>query len=144
MIVFVVLILFLGNVRAGLIVASVIPLAMLFAFILMRHPSLRMGQKEKYEKRRQTRHPHGHGETAYYSYTQALEKVRLTGSSLQKAKESERLAMEKYKEGHLSIVEVINAQLYHLDANINYIQSKRDACFAKSGLDRALGLYAQE
>lgn len=35
-IVFLVLILFLGNVRAGLIVASVIPLAMLFAFILMR------------------------------------------------------------------------------------------------------------
>ena len=35
-IVFLVLILFLGNVRAGLIVASVIPLAMLFAFIMMR------------------------------------------------------------------------------------------------------------
>ncbi len=35
-IVFVVLIIFLGNVRAGLIVASVIPLAMLFAFIMMR------------------------------------------------------------------------------------------------------------
>lgn len=35
-IVFLVLILFLGNFRAGLIVASVIPLAMLFAFILMR------------------------------------------------------------------------------------------------------------
>lgn len=36
LIVFLVLIVFLGNVRAGLIVASVIPLAMLFAFILMR------------------------------------------------------------------------------------------------------------
>lgn len=36
LIVFVVLMLFLGNIRAGLIVASVIPLAMLFAFILMR------------------------------------------------------------------------------------------------------------
>ena len=36
LIVFVVLMLFLGNVRAGLIVASVIPLAMLFGFILMR------------------------------------------------------------------------------------------------------------
>lgn len=36
LIVFFVLILFLGNVRAGLIVASVIPLAMLFAFIMMR------------------------------------------------------------------------------------------------------------
>lgn len=35
-IVFLVLIIFLGNLRAGLIVASVIPLAMLFAFILMR------------------------------------------------------------------------------------------------------------
>ena len=35
-IVFLVLIVFLGNVRAGLIMASVIPLAMLFAFILMR------------------------------------------------------------------------------------------------------------
>lgn len=35
-IVFVVLIIFLGNVRAGLIVASVIPLSMLFAFIMMR------------------------------------------------------------------------------------------------------------
>jgi len=36
LIVFVVLILFLGNIRAGLIVASVIPLSMLFGFILMR------------------------------------------------------------------------------------------------------------
>lgn len=35
-IVFLVLIFFLGNLRGGLIVASVIPLAMLFAFILMR------------------------------------------------------------------------------------------------------------
>ena len=36
LIVFVVLMLFLGDVRAGVIVASVIPLAMLFGFILMR------------------------------------------------------------------------------------------------------------
>lgn len=36
LIVFIVLMIFLGNVRAGLIVASVIPLAMLFGFILMR------------------------------------------------------------------------------------------------------------
>lgn len=36
LIVFLVLIIFLGNFRAGLIVASVIPLAMLFGFIMMR------------------------------------------------------------------------------------------------------------
>jgi cobalt-zinc-cadmium resistance protein CzcA len=35
LIVIFILILFLGNLRAGLVVASVIPLAMLFAFILM-------------------------------------------------------------------------------------------------------------
>ena len=35
-IVFVILMIFLGNVRAGLIVASVIPLSMLFGFIMMR------------------------------------------------------------------------------------------------------------
>ena len=36
LIVFLVLLLFLGNIRASIIVASVIPLAMLFGFILMR------------------------------------------------------------------------------------------------------------
>jgi len=36
LIVFVVLMIFLGNIRAGLIVASVIPLSMLFGFIMMR------------------------------------------------------------------------------------------------------------
>lgn len=36
LIVFLVLIIFLGNFRAGLIVASVVPLAMLFGFIMMR------------------------------------------------------------------------------------------------------------
>src|SRR5690606_22640647 len=37
LIVIFVLVLFLGNFRAGLIVSSVIPLSMLFAFILMRY-----------------------------------------------------------------------------------------------------------
>lgn len=78
-------------------------------------------------------------ETAYYSFTQSVEKVLLTENSLQKACESELLAMEKYKEGTVSIVEVINAQLYHQEAKVNYVQSKLDAQIAKSGLDRAMG-----
>lgn len=41
--------------------------------------------------------------------------------------------------GNISIVEVINAQLYHQDAKVNYIQSKLNAQIAKSGLDRAVG-----
>ena len=53
LIVFIVLIIFLGNVRAGLIVASVIPLAMLFAFILMRvfGVSANLGHRFRYRGR---------------------------------------------------------------------------------------------
>lgn len=78
-------------------------------------------------------------ETAFYTYSQAIEKVKLTESSLSKAADSEKMAMDKYKEGNISILEVINAQLYHQDAKINYIQSKLNAQIAKSGLDRATG-----
>ena len=49
-------------------------------------------------------------QTAHYNYKQAIDKVELTESSLSKASESEQMAMERYKEGNVSIVEVINAQ----------------------------------
>ncbi len=74
-------------------------------------------------------------ETAYYTFTQ-FDQVRLTESSLQKAAESERMAMDKYREGRISIVEVINAQLYHQQAKVNYIQSKLNAQVARSSYHR--------
>lgn len=77
--------------------------------------------------------------TAQYDYRQAVEKVKLTESSLQKARESEMLALDRYKEGRISIVEVINAQLYHQQAAVNYIQSKYEACIALSHVERAIG-----
>ena len=40
-------------------------------------------------------------ETAFYTYSQAIEKVRLTESSLSKAADSEKMAMDKYKEGNI-------------------------------------------
>lgn len=75
-------------------------------------------------------------ETAYYTFTQSIDQVRLTESSLQKAAESERMAMDKYREGPISIVEVINAQLYHQQAKVNYIQSKLNAQVARSSYHR--------
>lgn len=78
-------------------------------------------------------------EMAFYTYSQAVQQVRLTESSLKKAAESERIAMDRYKEGNISIVEVIDAQLYHQEAQTNYIQSKLNAQIARSGLDRAIG-----
>lgn len=78
-------------------------------------------------------------ETAFYNYSQAVRKVSLTESSLNKAEESKELAFEKYREGNISIVEVINAEIYHLEAKVNFIQSKLNAQIAKSGLERAGG-----
>lgn len=76
-------------------------------------------------------------ETASCNYSKAVEKIRLTASSLDKASENEHITTEKYKEGTISIVEVINAQLYHLQAKINYIQSKLDAQLALSAFNHA-------
>lgn len=78
-------------------------------------------------------------ETAYYTYTQAVRQVCLTESSLAKAATSEQLAMDKYKEGTISIVEVLNAQMYHQEAELNHIRSKLRAQLAKSSLERAAG-----
>lgn len=73
-------------------------------------------------------------ETAYYTYEQAIQKVKLTESSLQKAAQSETMAMDKYKERNLSIMEVLNAQMYHQEAQTNYIQLKLNVQIAKSSL----------
>ena len=56
-----------------------------------------------------------------------------------KAATSEQLAMDKYKEGTISIVEVLNAQMYHQEAELNHIRSKLRAQLAKSSLERATG-----
>lgn len=80
-------------------------------------------------------------QTAYYNYTEALDKIRLTENSLLKAKENEEMAMERYEEGEISIVEVINAQVYHLQAKRNFTQSKLNAQIAKSEVERAIGRY---
>lgn len=78
-------------------------------------------------------------ETAFYTYSRALRDVQFTESSLSKASESESLAMDKYREGDISIVEVINAQLYHQEAKVNHIQSKLTAQIVKSALEKAMG-----
>lgn len=81
-------------------------------------------------------------QSAYYSYSQAVNKVQLTSNSLLKASENEQLALDKYKEGNISIVEVLEAQMYHQQAQLNYIQSKANAQIYRSGFIRALGLYS--
>lgn len=65
--------------------------------------------------------------TSRTSLLQAMEQVNLSGSSLQNANENERQAMERYAEGKVSVLEVIDAQTYRQNAQINYAQAKAQA-----------------
>ena len=80
-------------------------------------------------------------QTARISLSQAINRVELTESSLEKAKENEQKALERYDEGKVSVVEVIEAQTYRQTAQLNHIQAKASAQGYYSGLMKALHLY---
>lgn len=80
-------------------------------------------------------------QTAHVAFTQAQQRVNLTFSSLEKAQENEKKAMEKYTEGKSSILEVIDAQTYRLTSQINYVQAKIAAQGHYSELLKALNQY---
>lgn len=58
---------------------------------------------------------------------QAVERVHLSESSLAKAEVNEAKAMERYNEGKVSVVEVIEAQTYRQTSQVNYVQAKAAA-----------------
>lgn len=80
-------------------------------------------------------------QTAHTSLSQAMQQVRLTGSSLEKARENERKAQERYDEGKTSIIEVIEAKNYRQASQINYVQAKVSAQGYYSDLLRAVHGY---
>ena len=80
-------------------------------------------------------------QTARLNLLQALEQVKLTGNSLEKAKENETKALERYGEGKTSILEVIDAQTYRENSQLNYVQAKTVAQSYYSGLIKALNAY---
>lgn len=73
--------------------------------------------------------------------SQALERVRLSESSLAKAEENEAKAVERYNEGKVSVVEVIDAQTYRQTSQVNYVQAKAAAQGHYSELIKALHSY---
>lgn len=80
-------------------------------------------------------------ETARLSLMQAMEQVRLSESSLEKAYENERKALERYGEGKVSVTEVIDAQTYRQTAQVNHVRAKMSAQTCYSGLIKALHGY---
>ena len=79
--------------------------------------------------------------TAAVSLIQAVERVNLTESSLNKACENERKALERYGEGKISVVEVIEAQTYRQTTQLNNVQARVSAQGYYSQLIKALNLY---
>lgn len=73
--------------------------------------------------------------------SQAIERVRLSESSLAKAEENEAKAVERYNEGKVSVVEVIDAQTYRQTSQVNYVQAKAAAQGYYSELIKALHGY---
>ena len=73
--------------------------------------------------------------------SQAIERVRLSESSLAKAEENEAKAVERYNEGKVSVVEVIDAQTYRQTSQVNYVQAKAAAQGHYSELIKALHNY---
>lgn len=80
-------------------------------------------------------------QAARVALLQAMERVRLSESSLAKASENEQKAVERYAEGKVSVVEVIDAQTYRQTAQVNYVQAKAAAQGHCSELMRALNRY---
>lgn len=72
---------------------------------------------------------------------QAQEQVKLTENSLEKARENEIKALERYSEGTVSILEVIDAQTYRENSQLNYVQAKVAAQGYYSSLIKALNAY---
>ena len=73
--------------------------------------------------------------------SQAIERGRLSESSLAKAEENEAKAVERYNEGKVSVVEVIDAQTYRQTSQVNYVQAKAAAQGHYSELIKALHSY---
>lgn len=80
-------------------------------------------------------------QTARVALTQAIRRVNLAGSSLVKARQNEQKALERYNEGKVSILEVIDAQIYRQTSQINHTTSKVAAQGHYSELLKALNGY---
>lgn len=80
-------------------------------------------------------------QTARLSLRQAIERTRLSESSLEKAYENEQKALERYAEGKISVVEVIEAQTYRQTSQVTYVQAKLAAQGYYSALIKASNGY---
>ena len=80
-------------------------------------------------------------QTAYTALNESIRQIELTHNSLEKAYENEQKALERYNEGRVSIVELIEAQTYRQAAQINFVQAKAAAQMNYATLLKATNQY---
>lgn len=73
-------------------------------------------------------------ETAANTLRKSLEQVSLTENSLQQAEENERRSLERYREGEISILEALDAQIYLQQARRNAVRLEEEIRFLDSYL----------
>lgn len=76
-----------------------------------------------------------------YSFQESISKVKLTQNSLSQAKLNLDAVNTKYTEGLAPLAEVLDAQMYWLNASRSYIQAKLENKVSLSLYEKALGLY---
>ncbi|MFA7347451.1 MAG: TolC family protein [Desulfurivibrionaceae bacterium] len=78
-------------------------------------------------------------ESAWLGITEAQARLAASSKEAEAARESQRLAMERYREGLGTMIEAIDAQAQALNAETAQIQAGYDQKIAEARLDRALG-----
>jgi outer membrane protein TolC len=78
-------------------------------------------------------------ESAWLGITEAQARFGASSKEMIAAQESQRLAMERYREGLGTMIEAVDAQAQALNAETAQIQSGYDQRIAEARLDRALG-----
>lgn len=78
-------------------------------------------------------------ESAWLGITEAQARLAASSKEAEAAQESQRLSMERYREGLGTMIEAIDAQAQALNAETARIQAGYDQRIAEARLDRALG-----
>jgi outer membrane protein TolC len=71
--------------------------------------------------------------------TQAREKIRVAGQAVGQAEENLRITRERFKQGLALNMDVLDAELFLLQAKMNRTQAAIDLALAQARLEKALG-----
>lgn len=78
---------------------------------------------------------------AEFAFQESIQKVQLTQNSLSQAKLNLDAINEKYTEGLSPLAEVLDAQIFWLNAYTAYVQAKLENKVSLAAFEKALGVY---